>query len=132
MRRLLGAPRPSALAGPCCVAGAVSGKVRAWQASPSFAPAASVGRGLTLRCTRPATAGFASLRRRVNSNVRPHGVLQMFATFATAAAIVGIFAGVFAGRDGTRFFVGLAYALGLVVATVTVILTSTALFAGDS
>jgi hypothetical protein len=27
--------------------------------------------GLTLRCTRPATAGFASLRRRVNSNVRP-------------------------------------------------------------
>src|SRR5882672_4104809 len=26
--------------------------------------------GLTLRCTRPATAGFASLRRRVNSNVR--------------------------------------------------------------
>ena len=56
----------------------------------------------------------------------------MFATFATAAAIVGVFAGVFAGTDGTRFFVGLAYALGLVVATVTVILTSTALFAGDS
>ena len=29
-------------------------------------------RGLTLRSTRRATAGFASLRARVNSNVRPH------------------------------------------------------------
>ena len=28
--------------------------------------------GLTLRCTRPATAGFARFRRRVNSNVRSH------------------------------------------------------------
>ena len=27
--------------------------------------------GLTLRCSRPATAGFASLRRRLSSNVRP-------------------------------------------------------------
>ncbi|MCZ4317347.1 hypothetical protein O4H66_28450, partial [Comamonadaceae bacterium G21597-S1] len=27
---------------------------------------------LTRRCTRPATAGFARLRRRVNSNVKPH------------------------------------------------------------
>jgi hypothetical protein len=26
---------------------------------------------LTLRCSRPATAGFASLRRRLGSNVRP-------------------------------------------------------------
>ena len=29
------------------------------------------GRGLTLRCTRLATAGFARFRERVNSNVRP-------------------------------------------------------------
>ena len=28
--------------------------------------------GLTLRCTRLATAGFASLREPMNSNVRPH------------------------------------------------------------
>src|SRR6185503_4713499 len=28
--------------------------------------------GLTLRCTRPATAGFARFRRRVNSNVGRH------------------------------------------------------------
>ena len=55
----------------------------------------------------------------------------MFATFATAAAIVGMFAGFFAGRDGTRFFVGLAYAFALVVATIAVILTSTALLVGD-
>jgi hypothetical protein len=32
------------------------------------------GRGLTLRCTRLATAGLASLRERVNSNVRPLAV----------------------------------------------------------
>jgi len=56
----------------------------------------------------------------------------MFATFATAAAIVGMFAGVFAGRDGTRFFVGLAYACALVVTAIAVILASTALFLGDS
>jgi hypothetical protein len=30
-------------------------------------------RGLTLRCTRSATAGFARLHTRVSSNVRPHG-----------------------------------------------------------
>jgi hypothetical protein len=30
------------------------------------------GHGLTRRCTRPATGGFAAFRRRVNSNVRPH------------------------------------------------------------
>ena len=56
----------------------------------------------------------------------------MFAAFAMAAALVGVFAGVFAGRDGTRFFVGLAYAFALVAATATVILVSTALFLGDS
>ena len=56
----------------------------------------------------------------------------MFATFAIAAAIVGVFAGVFAGRDGTRFSIGLAYAFTLVAAITTVILVSTALFVGDS
>ena len=56
----------------------------------------------------------------------------MFATFAIAAAIVGLFAGVFAGKDGTRFIVGLAYAFALVAATAVVILVSTALFLGES
>jgi hypothetical protein len=49
----------------CCVAGAVSGKVRACIERMSFAPAADLGRGLTLRCTptrygwlrQPARAG---------------------------------------------------------------------------
>jgi hypothetical protein len=35
-------------------------------------------RGLTLRCTRSATAGFASLRPRVNSNVSPHMCITMY------------------------------------------------------
>jgi hypothetical protein len=33
-----------------------------------------IGLGLTLRCSRPATAGFASLRRRLSSNVGLKGM----------------------------------------------------------
>jgi hypothetical protein len=40
---------------------------------PSFSGRPRTSACLTLRCTRRATAGFASLRPRVNSDVRPHG-----------------------------------------------------------
>src|SRR5262245_13333348 len=45
--------------------------------------------GLTLRCTRPATAGFARFRRRVNSNVRFHTNMRtLVAAFAAAAVVL--------------------------------------------
>ena len=69
---------------------------------------------------------------RLNANVRPPTTHRMLATFSLAAALVGLFAGVLACKDGARFSVGLAYACALVVAIATVVLVSTALFAGDA
>ena len=71
---------------PCRVAGAVSGRVNAWQVSPSIAPTAFVGRGLSLRCTRPATVGFARLRGRVNRDVRGHTIAPTYMDSTTLRA----------------------------------------------
>ncbi len=44
--------------------------------------------------------------------------------------LVGILCGAFAGADGTRPFVGLAYGLLLIVAGVLLLVVSTAIFTG--
>jgi hypothetical protein len=84
---------------------------------------------LTLRCTRRATAGFAVVRTRVNSNVRPHPC--MLTTFLLSSAVIGLFVGAFAGKDTTHFAVGLAYALALVVTIVLLVFASGALITGE-
>jgi len=46
-------------------------------AEPSASAHQGAACGLTLRCSRPATAGFASLHRRLSSNVRRHHIPSM-------------------------------------------------------
>jgi hypothetical protein len=58
-------------------------------------------RGLTLRCTRSATAGFARFRTRVNSNVRPHVMsCQMLARSVAVALVCSLLASCGGGGGG--------------------------------
>ncbi len=55
----------------------------------------------------------------------------MSAAAVIASVVIGIFCGVFAGRDGTRFLAGLAYAISFLAAILLLVFGAIALMSGE-